>query len=976
MNILFLRGFNNYFNRVIKKYSTLADYQSQSVSYVNFEGINFNPNDGVVTELVLGNESQKENSLPLDWENIGTPDYCVCYENNNIVSRWFILESERLRSGQYRLALKRDVVAEHFNTIKVSPCFVEKGIINDTENSLLYNKESMTYNQIKGREFALTDTTECGWIIGYVPKDMPTTSNVLQGGINTTILLEGDPTDYIESDEVPGLTDLLVPGDNTIYRKTLHDALTLHIPTIYNASVTNVYENPFTPTTSTAKAGNYAAVTFSTDQATNQVLDMSSYVGSLSTYEHGNTTSSIASDSGLIANKSGTYYGYSNLLRIKATYKSGAKAMAYDSTTISTPSGSGSNNHDSIFKYSTSAINAMNSHTGSWGSSLTTVSNAINTAMSSYKLCDYEYNDSISNIQALNGKIIKYNGEFYNISVESIGSTVLVYRSTTYMNSDIEVSWSSSAVGTVVPKYYATSAETNLNNLAGGFIAGWTSNVDSNFKTYGSNGTAFATKLYYTYNVTLSRISTETLHVVDRSCDDRAHTYDNSADLFAVPYGEIDFAISNTAPVTKYTTTKARSLAIARAIAARYSTNCYDLQLVPYCPSEIVRNYYATYREMGNNYVPYLGNLDTKSYQIVYDSNENVVGYVLWPTASKDTFDVSEIRVNNTLTQISDLLKPSINYQGVLSDALTYKISNETEVCRLASPNFSGQFEFSIAKNNGVTKFNVDYTYKPYAPYIHVNPDFKFIYGQDWDDARGLICGGDFSLNHITSYWQTYMNNNKNYQQIFDRQIQNMDVNNSIALEKQEFQATVGTITGALGGAMGGAVAGATAGSAAGPWGALIGGVVGAVGGGVGSGLASAYGAEKDRDWLLRQQQEARSYAIDMYGYQLGNIQAMPYSIKGSDSLTNNNKIWPIVEIYEPTLNEVELLKSKIEFNGMTIMAVGKLQDYCTSEDFDKVFIKGQLIRLESDEIQDDFHIADAIYQEINKGVYIPSGGL
>ena len=113
-----------------------------------------------------------------------------------------------------------------------------------------------------------------------------------------------------------------------------------------------------------------------------------------------------------------------------------------------------------------------------------------------------------------------------------------------------------------------------------------------------------------------------------------------------------------------------------------------------------------------------------------------------------------------------------------------------------------------------------------------------------------------------------------------------------------------------------------------------------------------------------------------MYGYQLGNIQAMPYSIKGSESLTNNNKIWPIVEIYEPTSDEVELLKSKIEFNGMTIMAVDQIRYFMTSSDFDRVFIKGQLIRLDSDEIKDDFHIADAIYQEINKGVYIPSGGL
>lgn len=50
------------------------------------------------------------------------------------------------------------------------------------------------------------------------------------------------------------------------------------------------------------------------------------------------------------------------------------------------------------------------------------------------------------------------------------------------------------------------------------------------------------------------------------------------------------------------------------------------------------------------------------------------------------------------------------------------------------SPNFNGQFEFSLAKNKqDITSFNVDYTYKPYAPYIHVNPIFNpdGLYGKD-----------------------------------------------------------------------------------------------------------------------------------------------------------------------------------------------------------------------------------------------------
>ena len=175
MNILFLRGFNNYFNRTVKKYSTLTDYENNSTSYVDFKDINFNPNDGVVTELVVGSVNQKENNKPLAWDVEGTPDYLICYETTDgvdtIISRWFILESERTRDGQYRIALKRDVLAEHFDSIMTAPCFVEKGFVNDVNSPFLYNSESMTYNQIKQKETLLKDNTGCGWIVGYVSQD-------------------------------------------------------------------------------------------------------------------------------------------------------------------------------------------------------------------------------------------------------------------------------------------------------------------------------------------------------------------------------------------------------------------------------------------------------------------------------------------------------------------------------------------------------------------------------------------------------------------------------------------------------------------------------------------------------------------------------------------------------------------------------------------------------------------------------------
>jgi hypothetical protein len=65
MNILLLRGFNNYFNRIVKKYSTIDDYKNNSSSFLDLANINFNPNDGVATELVVGSVNQLEDNKPL-----------------------------------------------------------------------------------------------------------------------------------------------------------------------------------------------------------------------------------------------------------------------------------------------------------------------------------------------------------------------------------------------------------------------------------------------------------------------------------------------------------------------------------------------------------------------------------------------------------------------------------------------------------------------------------------------------------------------------------------------------------------------------------------------------------------------------------------------------------------------------------------------------------------------------------------------
>lgn len=51
---LLLLHYNNYFNRIIKKENTIADYKTADADYKEVSNINFNPGDGVNTGLVLG----------------------------------------------------------------------------------------------------------------------------------------------------------------------------------------------------------------------------------------------------------------------------------------------------------------------------------------------------------------------------------------------------------------------------------------------------------------------------------------------------------------------------------------------------------------------------------------------------------------------------------------------------------------------------------------------------------------------------------------------------------------------------------------------------------------------------------------------------------------------------------------------------------------------------------------------------------
>lgn len=413
---------------------------------------------------------------------------------------------------------------------------------------------------------------------------------------------------------------------------------------------------------------------------------------------------------------------------------------------------------------------------------------------------------------------------------------------------------------------------------------------------------------------------------------ERLVTNDAPYDIIAAPYGSLEVTMIEGTETTIQTNADI-SMAAMRSIAKNLDAACYDLQLLPYCP--IPNLVY------GDKIIC----TDSTEYSVITQEQQKIGVIFNVPRAS---FSIDIIhRIEPARTTIGR------------------KINNDCDKWRLSAPNYSNYFDFNVEKNNGIDYFNVDCYYKPYTPYIHINPNFNNLYGKDFNDPRGLVCGGDFSLSQVKSAWESYQLQNKNFQETFDRQIQNIEVNNKYN--------RISEIAGAITGTVSGAVSGATAGG-------LVGGGLGAVIGGVAGGIASAAGGVADVFVADQLRSEALDYTKDLFGYQLGNVQAIPLTLSKVSSFNPNNKVFPVLEYYTCTDEEKIAYTYKIAFNGMTRNTIGKIEDimYNTWEHEiggvkikSRNYIKAIPIRMR---IGEDFHLADSISIELSKGFYYAQG--
>ena len=140
MNVYLLKNFNNYYNRKIKFYSNISDYEDYFIDVTGegsgYTSYNFNPNDGVNTSITIGKG---------EWIDI--PDYCIVQNpsTGEIDSRWYVIECVRTRGGQYNLTLRRDLLADYWTNVINADTYIEKATIND-DSVFIYNNEQLSVN--------------------------------------------------------------------------------------------------------------------------------------------------------------------------------------------------------------------------------------------------------------------------------------------------------------------------------------------------------------------------------------------------------------------------------------------------------------------------------------------------------------------------------------------------------------------------------------------------------------------------------------------------------------------------------------------------------------------------------------------------------------------------------------------------------------------------------------------------------------
>jgi hypothetical protein len=864
---------------------------------------------------------------------------------------------KRTRGGQYAIQLKRDSIADNLDTLINCPAYIQKGICRD-DSPLILNDEGVNVNQIKSAQEFIKDQTTSAWIVGYMPRD---------AGKEDTIsaqVADAD-ADYV-----------------TI--ENLADELNVDSADL-SAALTNDTEHP-----------------------TSFVKDNVEVVGWI------NWVNSNDEEIKLVAGSQNNFQSFTYGNGLKAR-RSGSKLVDCFARTTDNP------DRPTNDRLSSPDLTVLGNFWKQYcQANISTIKNNWKT-YTGKPLFTRNVLDRLNELVD-NGTLIYKQGSYYRLRVNSVTNAKNTGENLYAAATDVPFS---SICNSLITAWNTWADEHSpywvqqagyywyelLQSLAGGKIFLVYNEILSNF---------YLEKV--SNDVTVPGVNF-TMSSTRNSC------LDQTFDMFAIPYSNVE--IKNGADTYEGIGQYAQQLAVDIALNMPTNKELYDLQLLPYCPVEEIvgdEKIDITSLTAGYDYdwITYTGTVTSRSEAEVqpivneyvpqqyeatatYQSTINDSDLIEWgwdayseetePHAQQafeewvehatphktvvggkakfevysqiqdpQAFEYADISVvfwftyNEAVTnqKKSIVIYPKkSSFSRPVGRAITaqdeMKIENLCNKYRLISPNYQGGFDFNLAKNLGYCSgFTAYCTYKPYTPYIRVVPKFNWLYGGNYNkEARGLVVNGDFSLGRVNDAWTEYQLQNKNYQNIFNREMQNLDVNQSIQRTQQYVAGGINIANAAGQGAVTGAIAG--------------GGVYGAIAGGIIGGAASGIGYGVDNALLETSMAEQKAYSQDKFHLQLGNIQAIPYTLTKVSAFDIDSAVFPLLEYYTCTDEEKTYLRNKFKYEGYTIGVVDDLGQYITIGSGN--YVQAHLIR--NDEIIDDPHQLDDINNELLKGVYM-----
>ncbi|MCR4660708.1 MAG: hypothetical protein K5765_01750 [Clostridia bacterium] len=393
----------------------------------------------------------------------------------------------------------------------------------------------------------------------------------------------------------------------------------------------------------------------------------------------------------------------------------------------------------------------------------------------------------------------------------------------------------------------------------------------------------------------------------------RNHLIDAPYDMFVIPYSnDYQYTVNN----QNYTANKAMAINLAIEICRSLGTSAaYDIQVVPYCP-------------MRNNGIIDFNDFSLINYEPIrkgstLTTSDPIVGYYFWSTTSSQEFSITETDPLLTLNQ----------------STYSYKEITQLFEYILCSPAKDSTYEFNPAMNRGINSWQISFNYRPYSSYVKVQPTWDYLYGESsyngLTDTRGLLFNGNYSITQLSNAWADYLNQNKNYQQIFDTEV-STQINKFNKQQKAQWD-TVGARNYSFN-------------------------PIKSVLGIIGENKQMQYDREIF-DMDIKAQK-------DIFNYQLDNIKSQPDAISKLTSINVDFRIYPFIEIYMGHSDDIKNFRNAMKWNGMTIMVQGYIREYLKPNQ-EETYIEASILRF-NDYVAEscDYHLVTEINKELDKGLY------